>query len=93
MSRRPDSVVVCVNNRFSASRPSCAMGGAEAIADALEKGIQERGLGIVIERIHCLGECADGPNLRIAPGGKFHHHAKLSDVPAILDEIESLLKE
>ncbi|MDK9722131.1 MAG: (2Fe-2S) ferredoxin domain-containing protein [Rhodospirillales bacterium] len=92
MNRRPDSVVVCVNNRFSASRPSCAMGGAEAIADALETGIQERGLEIVIERIHCLGECADGPNLRIAPGGKFYRHARLADVPAILDEIESLLK-
>jgi (2Fe-2S) ferredoxin len=69
------------------------MGGSEKIADAIESGLQERGLSLQVERIHCLGECAEGPNLRLAPGGKFFHHVKLADVPAILDEIAALLKE
>lgn len=93
MAERPTSLVVCINNRFAASRPSCAMGGSEAIADALQQGIWQRGLPLAVERLHCLGECARGPNLRIAPGGKFYHHVKLADVPAILDELEELLKE
>jgi NADH:ubiquinone oxidoreductase subunit E len=85
-----ETVIVCINNRFTASRPSCAMGGSEKIADQLEAGLRERGLGVQVERVHCLGECANGPNLRLAPGGRFFHKVKLADVPAILDEIEAL---
>ncbi|MBF0269066.1 MAG: (2Fe-2S) ferredoxin domain-containing protein [Alphaproteobacteria bacterium] len=93
MSERPSGIVVCINNRFTASRPSCALGGSEAIADALEQGLLERGLALTVERLHCLGECAKGPNLRLTPGGRFFHHTKLADVPAILDEIEKILKD
>ncbi|MBF0168013.1 MAG: (2Fe-2S) ferredoxin domain-containing protein [Alphaproteobacteria bacterium] len=91
MSPRPTGIIVCINDRFTASKPSCARGGSVAIADALEQAIAERGLALTLERLHCLGECALGPNLRLAPGGRFFHHVKLADIPAILDEIEKEL--
>ncbi|TAN44134.1 MAG: (2Fe-2S) ferredoxin domain-containing protein [Rhodospirillales bacterium] len=91
MNERITTIIVCVNDRFTASKPSCARGGSVAIADKLECLIAERGLPLTVERLHCLGECALGPNLRLAPGGKFFHHVKLDELPAILDEIEKEL--
>ncbi len=91
MNERITTIIVCVNDRFTASKPSCARGQSVAIADELERLVAERGLPLSVERLHCLGECALGPNLRLAPGGKFFHHVKLADVTSILDEIEKEL--
>lgn len=85
---RISSIAICVNDRLSRSRPSCAMGGAEKIAVAFESEIARRGLEIAVERLHCLGECAKGPNLRLSPGGRFFSQVRIEDVPAILDEAQ-----
>ncbi len=58
------------------------------IADALEAGIRERAISVVLERLVCFGLCAEGPNARLIPGGSFHKGIKKEDVPALLDELE-----
>ncbi len=84
----PTSVVICVNRRFRADQPSCAARGSVEIADALERGIAERGIDILMERICCLGECTRGPNVRLVPGGSFYFGITLEDVPGLLDTLE-----
>ncbi|MEQ8664349.1 MAG: (2Fe-2S) ferredoxin domain-containing protein [Rhodospirillales bacterium] len=88
-AKQPPFLAVCINNRFSTDKPSCGGLGGAAIADALEAGIRERNLAIRLERLVCFGACYKGPNVRIVPGGAFHHHATLADVPGILDEAEA----
>lgn len=87
--RRPTTIVVCVNRRFRADRPSCAARGSITVAEALERGVEERRLGVRIERICCLGECQRGPTVRVAPGGAFFLGVTADDVPGILDRVES----
>ncbi len=89
MGQRPTSFAICINMRFQADQPSCAGRGSEDIADALERGIKDRGIDIVLERLRCFGLCAQGPNLRLIPGGNFHHRVTMADVPALLDMLEA----
>lgn len=86
--RRPDTLVVCINRRFRTDAPSCAARGSEAIADALERGIRERGIALRVVRIRCFGACSRGPTMRLAPGGAFLFEVRAEDVPALLDRFE-----
>ena len=36
----------------------------------------------------CLGQCAQGPTLRLTPGGDFLFGVTMADLPALLDELE-----
>jgi len=42
-----------------------AGGGSEAIAEALESGIQDRGFPAELTRVHCFRRCNNRPTLRI----------------------------
>ncbi len=86
-TKKPTTLIVCVNRRFDPGRPSCAARGSFDIARALEKGIAERNIDIQVEQICCLGHCAKGPAMRLAPGGAFYHGTSLTDVPDILDDL------
>lgn len=85
---RKPVIAICVNNRFSTDKPSCGDTGGLELAKALEAGIAERGLDTRVERLVCFGACYKGPNVRLVPGGQFHHHASLADAENILDEAE-----
>ena len=78
------TVIVCVNQRNSSS-PSCADGNSIEIADHIEQLITQEQLNASVERIHCLGECNKGPNIRIAPGGSFFHHFTMGDIPKLME--------
>jgi len=84
----PTTLLICVNRRFKAAEPSCAARGSLGIADAIERGVQERRIDVRIERIVCLGRCNAGPTLRLAPGGRFFLETKPDSVPEILDTLE-----
>jgi (2Fe-2S) ferredoxin len=81
--------LICVNERLGYDVPSCAGRGSLAIADVIECGIRERGIALEVERIRCFGQCAQGPNMRIAPGGRFWRGVELGDVEGILDFLSS----
>ena len=87
----PIEVVVCVNQRKSAT--SCGERGGGAIAAALERGLAVRGLDITLRRRNCLGPCLNGPNLCIFPGASWIAGAQPGDVPEILDLLGQLVKE
>lgn len=81
-------IAICINNRFSTDKPSCGTMGAVELAKALEDGVASRNLNTRVERLVCFGMCYKGPNVRLVPGGQFHHKATLENVEAILDEAE-----
>ena len=91
MAEKLEAIVVCVNQRFSTSKPSCAGRGSVEIADALEREIALRGLPVKLERIRCLGQCYKGPTVRFSPGGAFLLRQSLEDVPRILDQLTEVL--
>lgn len=82
-------VIVCVNHRSNPAQPSCAARGGMELADRLEREISLRGIAVAVERFYCLGQCADGPNLKLVPGGQFYSHINPDDVDGLLREIES----
>ena len=79
-------LLVCINRSYRADLKSCGGSGSDAIADALEAGIKDRGLPIEFERIRCFGWCYRGPNIRIE-GGAAMHGVTPDDVPRILDAL------
>ena len=86
----PEGVLVCVNRRFRGDQPSCAARGSEALADALEAALKERGVKVTLERSVCMGRCTRGPTVRFAPGGRFNLHTEMDDIPTLVDELETL---
>jgi len=82
------TIMICVNERFGPTAVSCGGSDSVAIADAVESGLKERQLVIEVDRIHCLGLCAKGPNLRFFPGGDWFNEVTVADVPQILDRLE-----
>lgn len=80
-------IVVCVNMMRGPRGKCCGQSGSPEIADALEAGVQARGLKVEVDRIVCLGKCSDGPNLKIV-GAEFRQNLTLDDVPVLLDEFQ-----
>lgn len=89
--RTAPSVVVCINDRLNPTRPSCATRGLR-LADRLEAALAAWEPPVLVERVHCLGECALGPNLRIAPGGRFFHRATPEAIPEILAALKEQIQ-
>ena len=87
MSDRITEIVVCVNLRFGIDVPSCAARGGEEIAAILERELDARRLAVDVVRVRCLGLCAKGPVLRLAPGGAFHYGVRPGDVPGIVEGV------
>lgn len=76
------TLFVCTNRRFGA-QGSCGARDALALLAALE----EAGLPWEVRPSPCLGWCADGPNVKAAPGGPMLHDCRsVADILARLAE-------
>ena len=80
-------LMVCVN-MVGVNKPCCGKRGSVALAEAIERGVHDRGIALAVERIHCFNKCHFGPNMRIAPGGEFLHGVSLEGVPKVLDRLQ-----
>ena len=87
---RQNILMICINRRVRKDEPSCAGRGSEALADRLEKEIQNRGINLTVQRSTCMGHCRTGPTIRLAPGGKFYLKPSDNEIAALLDEAETL---
>ncbi len=68
-------------------------GGGRPLEDALQRALEAAGVADQVEifRAHCLGECQNGPCVRIA--GERFYHVQIAEVPDLLrDEILPRLK-
>lgn len=87
----PPELMVCVNRRFGGTKPSCAVRGSVAIADAVQEALLERGLEVLVTRSVCQNACERGPSLRLLPGPKLFLGVELAGVPNLVATIESHL--
>ncbi|MGB0670457.1 MAG: (2Fe-2S) ferredoxin domain-containing protein [Rhodospirillales bacterium] len=85
---RPKRLLVCVNMRFQSDRGSCAMRGGRQLLEALRASVAERRINVRVEEIVCLGQCGNGPAMRLAPGGDFFLKVKDGDLEDILAKLE-----
>ena len=85
------TLTLCVNVRGEEFMPSCGRRGSLEIREPLEAALRSRGLDIDFQTIKCLGLCNKGPNARLAPSNSWFTAIALSDVPSLLDIIESEL--
>ena len=77
-------ILVCINERFHPSKPSCKARGSAELAATLTEGVSARSLRVTVQTLMCFGRCELGVNGRIAPGGRFFHGATKNDVEAII---------
>lgn len=92
MYKESVSVVLCVNRRMSDTNPSCANSGSEELGKIIERKLRDNDMDVAVEKVYCLGDCHNGPNLRIDPGGQFFNNFKEENIPELLHEIEILSK-
>ena len=83
-------VFFCLNQRdASASRPSCANCGAEAMQEYAKKRIKKLGLAgegqIRINKSGCLDRCELGPVLVVYPDATWYTYVDETDIDEIID--------
>ena len=86
-------VIVCINHRANPNQPSCAARGGIQLADYLEQAVRDRELDIKVTRFPCLGRCEEGPNLKLAPGGRYISHVTAGDLEQVMTEINAFSKK
>lgn len=87
------TITVCTNMRApNKIAPSCGTSGSRAIADGLPEALKARGVAANVVTIACLGLCAQGPNLRIAPCGSWIHKIDPNRVDELADCIAGHLR-
>ncbi|WP_085441309.1 (2Fe-2S) ferredoxin domain-containing protein [Magnetofaba australis] len=85
--------IVCVNLR-GAHRQTCGSVGGEAVAQALQDEMAERGVNFEIRKFRCLGrDCSLGPNVRLAPSGDVAHGVDPQNVGGLVDQLLQQQKE
>ena len=82
------TVIICINHRANPNNPSCGARGSEKIAAALQHQITAANLPVVLKRFKCLGHCDKGPNLRIAPDGRFFYGVTEDMLEEVITELE-----
>lgn len=84
---RSSKLVVCVNHRLGPNQKSCAGSGSRKLIEIFKQRLLESGQDVpVIEQV-CLGRCAEGIAMRIAPGGPFFTQVTEQDIDHILNEL------
>jgi bidirectional [NiFe] hydrogenase diaphorase subunit len=78
------SIYVC-------SGTACMSAHSDQIQEALEKGVEERGIGrkCAITAGGCRGLCASGPMVSVEPQGILYQNVTPEDAPAILDSLDT----
>jgi bidirectional [NiFe] hydrogenase diaphorase subunit len=75
---------------FVCSGTACLSAHSEQIQEALEKGVEERGIGhlCAVTGGGCRGLCASGPMVTVEPQNILYQGVKPEDAPAILDSLD-----
>ena len=83
-------LVVCVNQRLGAGKQSCGGSGSRELIDTIKQHLSDMDLNIPIKEQVCLGRCAEGIAMRIAPAGPFFTQVTEKDIAGILEALKNL---
>lgn len=86
------SILVCVNQCFGPRKPCCGDAG-KSLLNQIQQQLEAQSESLAVEPLACFGYCSEGPNVRIAPGGRFFHQCTAADIPAIIDAAKALQLE
>jgi (2Fe-2S) ferredoxin len=69
------------------NKSDCCKRGGKQVFEALEKALDDRGLGdrIQLQKTGCLKECKAGPNIVVLPDKTRHSRIRPQDVPTLVD--------
>ncbi|MBC8210881.1 MAG: (2Fe-2S) ferredoxin domain-containing protein [Gammaproteobacteria bacterium] len=84
-------LVVCVNERLGPNQKSCAGSGSRELIRLLQQRFIQEGLQIAVDEQVCLGRCAEGIAMRIAPGGPFFTDVTENNIPAIVKALREFV--
>ena len=90
---RPVRLVVCINEKLGIGQRSCVGSGSIDLINQLEAMIVSAKLDVSVVRRACLGRCAEGPAMRIAPAGPFFTEIDETGLGNILDQLKTFLKQ
>ena len=86
-------LVVCVNERLGIGQKSCAGSGSRELISLLQQHFLEQSLPFTVTEQVCLGRCAEGIALRIAPGGPFFTRVTEQDLPQIIEAMKNFIPD
>jgi (2Fe-2S) ferredoxin len=85
-------VLVCVKQRLTEANPSCGGRGGAQIRELLEQEIALHNITICVAPFICFGLCDKGPNVRLAPNGKYFHAVTPQLIPEIVQAIRQFVE-
>ncbi len=88
---RPVRVVVCINERLGTGQRSCVGSGSLDLIRQLESMISAEKLNVPVVRRECLGRCAEGPVMRIAPAGAFFTEITETSLNDLMRELKEFM--
>ncbi len=83
-------LVVCVNQRLRAGQKSCAGSGSRELIEVIKKYFKASCVDVSVVEQVCLGRCAEGIAMRIAPGGQFFTRVTEVDIALITEAVKQL---
>ena len=90
---RPVRLVVCINEKLGIGQRSCVGSGSIDLINQLEAMIVSAKLDVSVVRRACLGRCAEGPAMRIAPAGPFFTGIVEADLEHILKHLKIFIEQ
>lgn len=86
-------LVACINERLGTGQRSCVGSGSIELISKLEAMIATEKLDVPVVRRECLGRCAEGPAMRIAPAGPFFTEIVETDLEHILKQLKIFIEQ
>ena len=90
---RPVSLVACINENLGVGQRSFVGNGSVQLISQLEAIIVSAKLDVPVVRRECLGRCAEGPAMRIAPARPFFTVIDETGLGNILEQLTIFVRQ
>ncbi|MBF0620311.1 MAG: (2Fe-2S) ferredoxin domain-containing protein [Magnetococcales bacterium] len=78
------TLIICIHDRLS-EQPSCAGRGSLKLKELLINALRTENIDITVKELSCFGDCTNGPNMRLAPGGPFFQHVNTDTIHGVVE--------
>lgn len=85
------TILICNNRRANPNQPSCAQRGSLLIGEHLNQWIQDNHLPIQIQYFKCLGQCENGPNIKLLQG-EFIQEVNIDELESVKQKLLTFIE-